>query len=74
MAGLDSRVRRLVPNMAQWTVRGDHNFGGTVDSTTVRMLLPTLTLFRFYNILVTGGGGGGGGGSFASQTLTLRSV
>ena len=27
---------------AQWTVRGDHNFGGTVDSVTVCILLTTL--------------------------------
>ena len=25
------------PNTAQWTVRGDHKFGGTVDSVTVHV-------------------------------------
>ena len=43
MAGLDSRVCMAGkspgfvlggPNTAQWTVRGDHNFGGTIDSVT----------------------------------------
>ena len=44
MAGLDSRVCMALglvsrvcpggPNTAQWTVQGDHNFGGTIDSVT----------------------------------------
>ena len=25
--------------MAQWTVRGDHNFGGTVDSVTEPLII-----------------------------------
>ena len=46
MAGLVSRVCPGGPNTVQWTVWGDHNFGGTVDSMALSSTLAALGMLQ----------------------------